>query len=158
MNPKTTFAFLGVAGTAAFVGNMLTIGLGFGGYWQSLDPTAFMAWFSENFFRFLIPTVMSVLPFSLVGLGGSIWLARDDRPTRRFWIGAFACVVVACLITATYHLPTNFALASGTMSPSEASATLSTWLLMHWVRVGLAMVGTGLALEALRRSARYAAP
>ncbi len=48
MNLKTTFAFLGVAGTAAFVGNMLTIGLGFGGYWQSLDPTAFMASGSEH--------------------------------------------------------------------------------------------------------------
>ena len=153
MTAPTLFAFLGVAGTAAFVGNMLTIGLGFGGYWQSLDPTALMAWFSENFFRFLIPTVMSVLPFSLIGLGASVWFARGDRPTQRYWAGALACVVVACLITAVYHLPANLALASQTMTPSEASATLSTWLLMHWVRVAFAIVGTGLSLEAFRLSA-----
>ncbi|GAB5536156.1 MAG: hypothetical protein Rubg2KO_24050 [Rubricoccaceae bacterium] len=147
---------LGVAGTAAFVGNMLTIGLGFGGYWQSLDPTALMAWFSENFFRFLIPTVMSVLPFSLVGLGASVWLARGDRPTQRTWAGALGCVVVACLITAVYHLPANLALASQAMSPDEASATLSTWLLLHWMRVAFALVAAGLSLEAFRRSAQDA--
>ena len=152
MNTKTVMAALGVAGTAAFVGNMLTIGLGFGGYWQSLEPEAFVAWFSENFFRYLIPTVSSVLPFSLIGLGASIWFAREDRPTRRFWIGAFACVFVACLITAVYHLPTNFAFVAQAMSPEEASATLSTWLLLHWVRVAFAIVGMGLSLEALRRS------
>lgn len=157
MTSRTFFAFLGVAGTAAFVGNMLTIGLGFGGYWQSLEPTVFIAWFSENFFRFLIPTVMSVLPFSLIGLGASVWFARTDRHTQRYWIGALACVVVACLITAAYHLPTNFALASQAMSPTEASSTLSMWLTMHWVRVAVATVGTALSLEALRRSASASA-
>jgi hypothetical protein len=112
-----------------------------------------MAWFAENFFRFLIPTVTSVLPFSLVGLGASVWLARGDRPTQRYWTGALACVVVACLITAVYHLPANLALASETMTSAEASATLSTWLRMHWVRVAFALVGTGLSLEAFRRGA-----
>ena len=148
---KVVIAAVGVAGTAAFVGNMVTIGLGFGGYWQSLDPTVFMAWFAENFFRFLIPTVASVLPFSLIGLGASVWFARKDRSTQRYWAGALACVVIACLITAVYHLPTNVALASQTMSPAEASDTLSTWLLMHWVRVAFALVGIGLSLEAFRR-------
>ncbi len=147
-------AYLGVAGTAAFVGNMLTIGLGFGGYWQSLDPIVFMAWFSENFFRFLIPTVISVLPFSLIGLAGSVWFAREDRSTQRYWIGALVCVVIACLITALYHLPTNFAFAAQVMTASQATATLSMWLLMHWVRLTFALVGTVLSLEALRRSAR----
>lgn len=156
MTSKTVFAFLGVAGTAAFVGNMLTIGLGFGGYWQSLDPTALMAWFSDNFFRFLIPTVMSVLPVSLVGLGASVWLTRRDRPTRRYWTGALACVVVACLITAVYHLPANLALASQTLTPAEASDTLSTWLLLHWARVAFAIGATGLSLEAFRRGAHGA--
>ncbi len=156
MNKRTLLAALGVAGTAAFVGNMLTIGLGFGGYWQSLDPTAMMAWFSVNFFRYLIPTVMSVLPISLVGLGASVWLSRGDRPTQRYWAGALACVVVACLITAVYHLPANLALASQTLTPAEASDTLSTWLLLHWVRVAFAIAATGLSLEAFRRSARSA--
>jgi uncharacterized membrane protein len=157
MTSRTFFAFLGVAGTAAFVGNMLTIGLGFGGYWQSLEPTVFLSWFAHNFFRFLIPTVMSVLPFSLIGLGASVWLARTDKSAQRFWIGALTCVVVVCLITATYHLPTNFALASQAMSPSEARSTLSLWLTMHWVRVAIAIVGTASSLEALRRSA-WASP
>ena len=146
-------AALGVAGTAGFVGNMLTIGLGFGGYWQSLDPTALMAWFSENFFRFLIPTVMSVLPLSLVGLGASVWLSRGDRPVRNLWAGALGCVAVACIITAVYHLPANLALASQDLSPDEASSTLSMWLLLHWVRVAFAVVATGLSLAAYRRSA-----
>lgn len=144
-------AAVGIAGTAAFVGNMLTIGLGFGGYWQSLEPTVFMAWFAENFFRFLVPTVMSVLPFSLIGLGASVWFARGDSSVQRYWIGALGCVVVACLITAVYHLPTNLALVSQSMTPEEASATLSTWLTMHWVRVVFAVVGTGLSLEGYRR-------
>jgi hypothetical protein len=153
MNAKTFFGFLGVAGTAAFVGNMLTIGLGFGGYWQSLAPAAFMDWFSENFFRFLIPTVMSVLPFAMIGLGASVWMSRTHKPAQRFWIGALACVGVACLITAVYHLPTNFAFVAKEMSPGEASATLSMWLLMHWLRVAFAVVGTGLSLVALSRGA-----
>ena len=156
MSARTFFAYLGVAGTAAFVGNMLTIGLGFGGYWQSLEPTAFMAWFSQNFFRFLIPTVASVLPFSLVGLGASAWFSRADKSVQRYWIGALACIVVACLITAGYHLPRNVALVAQTMSAGEASRTLSMWLTMHWVRVAVAMVGTALSLEALRLSSSAA--
>lgn len=153
MTATTLFAFLGVAGTAAFVGNMLTIGLGFGGYWKSLEPTDFMAWFSKNFFRFLIPTVMSVLPFSLVGLGASVWFAREGDPSFVYWAAALACVVVACLITAVYHLPKNVALAAQKMTPEKARATLSGWLLMHWVRVVFALAGTGLSLEAFRLSA-----
>lgn len=154
MNRRAFLAGLGVAGTSAFVGNMLTIGLGFGGYWQSLDPIAFQAWFAANFFRFLIPTVASVLPFALIGLGASVWLSRTDRATQRYWAGALGCVVIACLITAGYHLPTNFAIAAETMTASEARATLDTWLLMHWVRVASALVATGLSLVAFARGAR----
>lgn len=150
MTATALFAYLGVAGTAAFVGNMLTIGLGFGGYWKSLEPKDLMAWFSKNFFRFLIPTVMSVLPFSLAGLGASAWFARGDDPSFVYWGGALACVVVACLITAVYHLPRNVALAAQKLTPEEARATLSEWLVMHWVRVAFAIGATALSLEALR--------
>jgi len=94
--------------------------------------------------------VASVLPFSLVGLGVSVWFARKEPSVQRYWIGALVCVVFACLITAVYHLPTNLALASQSMSPAEASATLSTRLMMHWVRVAFALVATGLSVVAFR--------
>ncbi len=146
---RATFAYLAVLGSAAFTGTMLCIGLAFGGYWTSLPPEDFLAWFAANS-GFIARTIPIVAGPSLLGLLGSLWLARWDRDARGPWAIATAAILGVLIVTMVYHLPTNTAFANQAVLPADVAATLRTWLTLHALRIALGLTAGGFALCAAR--------
>ena len=146
---RAVFAYLAVLGSAAFTGTMLCIGLAFGGYWTSLPPEDFLTWFAVNN-GFVARTIPVVLGPALLGLLGSLWLARRERGARGPWAIATAAMLGVALVTGIYHLPTNAALAGGAILPEAVPTTLRTWLTLHVLRIALALTASAFALRAAR--------
>ena len=146
---RATFAYLAVLGSAAFTGTMLCIGLAFGGYWTSLPPEDFLAWFAGNS-GFIARSIPVVAGPALLGLVGSLWLARRDKCARGPWVIASAAMLGLAVVTGAYHLPVNAALASGAIPPDSVPATLRTWLTLHALRIALGLTAGGFALCATR--------
>ncbi|NIY95236.1 DUF1772 domain-containing protein [Salipiger sp. HF18] len=146
---RAVFAYLAVIGSAAFTGTMLCIGLAFGGYWTSLPAEEFLAWFAANS-GLIARTIPVVAGPALLGLIGSLWLARRERGARGAWAIATAAMLGLAFVTAVYHLPANAALASGEIPPEAVSATLRTWLTLHALRSALGLAASGFALCAAR--------
>ncbi|NDV01584.1 DUF1772 domain-containing protein [Pseudoroseicyclus tamaricis] len=144
---RALFAYLAVLGSAAFVGTMICIGLAFGGYWTSLSPEAFLTWFAANN-GFISRTIPVVAGPALIGLIGSLWIARRDTRSRWAWITAVLAMVGLGVVTGVHHLPANAAFASGAVPPEEVPAALTTWLQLHVLRIALGLVASGFALHA----------
>jgi uncharacterized membrane protein len=145
---KKTIAFISIIAIAAFVGNMINIGLGYGGYWQTLDPVAFMDDFAIKFTASLLPPTAATLLPALLATGLSLGLNWKDRTSRKLWGIALLCLVATVIQTVVYHVPVNAQFTEHTYTPAEASAALSTWLAMHWLRVGVAIGGAVFAIRA----------
>ena len=147
---RAAFAYLAVLGAAFFTGTMICIGLAFGGYWRSLPPDAFLAWFATNE-GFIARTIPVVAGPAALGLLASLWLARHDRVSRPAWLVAVASMVGVGLVTALYHLPTNAAFAKGAVASAAVPATLATWLWLHTLRAALGALASGAALHAVAK-------
>ena len=147
---RTAFGYLAVLWASFFTGTMICIGIAFGGYWRSLPPDAFLAWFAANegFIARAIPVVAG--PAAL-GLLASLWLARHDRTRRPAWLLAVASMAGVGLVTAVYHLPTNAAFANGAVASAAVPATLATWLWLHALRIALGVLASGAALHAVEK-------
>ena len=147
---RAVFAYLAVLVSAAFTGTMLCIGLSFGGYWTSLPPQVFLAWFAENS-GFIARTIPVVTGPALLGLLGSLWLARRDHCARGSWAIASGSMLALAVVTGAYHLPINAALAGGAIPPDSVPATLRTWLILHALRIALGLTASTFALRAVRQ-------
>ena len=145
---RAVFAYLAVLGSAAFTGTMLCIGLAFGGYWTSLPPEDFLAWFAENS-GFIARTIPVVAGPALLGILGSLWLARRDKCARVSWGIASAAMLGLAVMTGAYHMPVNAALASGAIPPDSVPTTLQTWLTLHALRIALGLTISAFALRAV---------
>ncbi|MDT0683124.1 DUF1772 domain-containing protein [Roseicyclus sp. F158] len=128
---------------------MLCIAIAFGGYWTSLPPDDFLAWFAANS-GLIARTIPVVAGPALLGLVGSLWLARRERGVRGTWAIAAAAMVGLALVTGLYHLPANAALANGEIPSEAVSATLRTWLTLHALRIALGLAASAFALGAAR--------
>ena len=146
---RVVFAYFAVLGSASFTGTMLCIGLAFGGYWTSLPPEEFLVWFSLNS-GLIARTIPIVAGPALLGLLGSLWLARRDKRARGSWAIAFAAMLGLAVVSGVYHLPVNAALASGAIQPASVPATLWTWLSFHALRIAFGLAASGFALRAAR--------
>lgn len=149
---KSVLAHLAVIGSAAFTGAMICIGLAFGGWWTSLPPADFLAWFGANS-GFIARTIPVVTGPAALGLLGSLWLARRDRGARTPWAVATAGLIGVALVTGLYHLPTNAAFSTGAIPPGDVPATLRAWLRLHALRVAFGLLASGFALHAAMRQA-----
>ncbi len=158
---------LTVASSAAFAGANLFIGLSMGGYWLSLDPSAYVSLFFGQWLWFLA-TVMPLLLLTLYGLIASARLDRRDEALRPFWRRAMACLIATCLITVALHMPLNLRLGAATFTPQQAAAsgiypllavfgatapesaafTRALWLIGHAPRMALAVAVAGFAMQA----------
>jgi hypothetical protein len=149
--PSATRAVEGIAIVAGgmFAGTMLTIGLTLGGYWQSLEPQAFLDWFAANerFVRRTIPVV--ALP-TLAATVSAFALRRRD-PARVWWAGALAAWLGVAVLTFAWFVPANVDFASGSFPVEDVPDRLATWLRIHWARIGLGIVGASLGLVAFGR-------
>jgi len=148
--PRTRFVLglFAVVGASAYVGVLLVIGLSLGIYWRGLEPQVYAEWFTGNFI-YLLPSVMLVLGPALIGVIGSLWLARGDRVARRLWALALAGLVLSSLVTALYHLPANFRIWSGDLTSPELVSELDAWLVWHLVRWLFGLLGAVAAFWAV---------
>lgn len=146
---KKTLPYISIIAIAAFVGNMLVIGLGFGFYWQSLDPMTFMQQFAIQFPLLLPPTMGILLPalFATIAL---VVNTKAQPEIRRNWIIALAGLMIACTITSVYHLPTNFGFMEAKYSATEAVSKLNLWMLLHWVRTVIVLVASVYSIKAFQ--------
>ncbi len=148
---KNALPYISIIGIAAFVGNMIVIGLGFGLYWQSLDPMTFMEQFGLQFPYLLAPTMGILLP-ALIATIALVVNAKGRKEVRKNWIVALVGLMMACTITSVYHLPTNFGFMEMKYSAEEAISKLNLWMLLHWVRTAIVLVSAVFAIKAFQIS------
>ncbi|MDP4844962.1 MAG: DUF1772 domain-containing protein [Salibacteraceae bacterium] len=148
---KNALPYISIIGIAAFVGNMLNIGLSYGIHWQSLHPMAFMESFKVDFPLLLGPTTITLMPAFIA----TLWLVlitKEDKSARRYWIIAFAALMLVNIQTIAYHLPMNLDFMELKYTAAEASSKLQGWIIFHWIRVGVAILAGVSAIKAFQIS------
>lgn len=148
---KKLLPYISIIGIAAFVGNMLVIGFGFGVYWQSLEPMEFMKQFTGQFPNLLPPTMGILLP-ALIATIALFVQSKGQKEVRKYWSLALAGLIIACTITTVYHLPTNLGFMASSYSAEEAVSKLNLWMLLHWVRTLVVFMAAIFAVKAFELS------
>ena len=133
-----------------FAGTMLAIGVILGGYWMSLPPAEFLDWFAQHgeLVKRAIPWV--VIP-TVIGLIGALWHDWRRPAARGLWLAASACILAVLGFTMGYFVPHNAAFASKTVPLDQVGTQLDAWLLMHNIRIGLALAASALGIAAINR-------
>ncbi|MGB5982991.1 MAG: DUF1772 domain-containing protein [Nonlabens sp.] len=149
---KNTLPFIAIIASAAFVGNMINIGLSYGVHWLSLDPIVFMKTFNVDFPLLLGPTSVTLIPAFIATLSLFL-LTKGNELARRYYLYAFIGLLLTIVITAIYHLPMNLDFMELKYSAAEATSKLQGWILLHWVRVIVAIVATVFAILGFKKSA-----
>ncbi len=147
---RLLFYILGISGSAMFAGVMLAIGVTLGGYWKSLPAAEFLNWFGQND-QFIVQVIPLVVVPTLIGLIGSLWLSCSDGRARPLWMGATACVAAVLVLTVAWFLPANAKFATKSIPLDQVPARLDTWLMVHNVRIALAIVASALGILAISR-------
>ena len=150
---KRTFGIIAIIGSISYLGNIINIGLTYAVAWQRLDPMVFMQEF-ETTFLLLLPTVVVTLLPGLVGIIVCLRLNKDSLEVKKSWRMALYATLASIAITSIYHLPTNLAFMDQSFSATEASGRLQLWVMLHWVRVVLAIVASVFAIQGFEKSVR----
>ena len=150
---KRTFGIIAIIGSISYLGNIINIGLTYAVAWQRLDPMVFMQEF-ETTFLLLLPTVVVTLLPGLVGIIVCLRLNKDSLEVKKSWRMALYATLASIAITSIYHLPTNLAFMDQSFSATEASSRLQLWVMLHWVRVVLAIVASVFAIQGFEKSVR----
>ena len=129
---------------------MLAIGVILGGYWKGLPPTEFLDWFAQHsgLVKRAIPLV--VVP-TLIGLVGALWYDWRTPAARGLWLASAACIVAVLAFTMAYFVPSNAAFAAKAVALDHVSAKLDTWLMLHNIRIALALAASVLGIVAITR-------
>ena len=131
-------------------GAMLVIGFAFVGYWQSLDPDAFLNWFTGHAHR--IGGVMIPLgAAAMLAAFASAAVAWPAGRAVRSW--SLASAVLAALVVIVYfgaHAPRNAAFVAHSVPRERLAGELATWARWHWVRVLLGLEAFWAQLLAIR--------
>jgi Anthrone oxygenase len=133
-----------------FTGAMLVIGVSFVGYWQSLEPSAFLNWFAANAGRIggLMLPLGAAATLAALGSAAVTWSSGDRA---RWWSTASAVLTVSILVVYfVVHAPRNAAFSSGGLPPERVTGELAAWARWHWVRVLLAVAAFWTQLVAIR--------
>ena len=140
--------------TVAYLGFILNIAISYGVYWPQMDPVLFMQDFAEKFPLFLPGAGLTLVPALIL----SIYLfikTKEDKQSRSAWKIVLIALVLINLITSVYHIPVNFGFMDQSYTASEASNKLQIWLILHWVRVGLALIASVYAIKAFQKSIEF---
>jgi len=148
---KKTLGFIAIIGSVAYLGNIINIGLTYAIAWQRMEPMAFMQGF-ESTFLLLLPTVAVTLLPGLIGIIYSISLNKENKEAKKSWKIALYATLLSLLITSVYHLPTNLAFMDQSYSLAEAASRLNLWVILHWVRIALAIVASVFAIQGFQKS------
>ena len=65
---------------------------------------------------------------------------------------ALYTTLISILITLIYHLPTNLGFIDLSYSISEAANKLQLWVVLHWVRIVLAIIASVFAIQGFQKS------
>lgn len=144
---KKILPYIAIIGSSAFVGNLLVIGLAFGGYWQTLEPLEFMRQFSVQFPLLLAPTLAISLPV-LISLIALVITTKKQKIVRKNWIIALVGLLISFAITSIYHLPVNFGFMDMAYSAEIAASKLNLWLFLHWVRLVFVFIAAIFSVKA----------
>ncbi|MEZ4776950.1 MAG: anthrone oxygenase family protein [Bacteroidia bacterium] len=148
---KKILPYIAIIGIGAFAGNMINIGLSYAIHWQSLDPMAFMESFKVDFPLLLGPTAATLLPAFIATLW-LVFLNKENKPARQYWLFAFAALLLINIQTVAYHLPLNLDFMALKFSAAEATSKLQGWVIFHWIRVAVAIVSAVYAIKAFQLS------
>lgn len=148
---KKALPFIAIIASAAFVGNMMNIGLSYCFHWQSLDPIQFMETFKVDFPLLLAPTAATLIPAFISTLSLFIIHKNNDK-ARRYWGLAFLGLLLTILQTAVYHLPMNLEFMELKFSAAEATSKLQGWVFFHWVRIIVAIAASVFAILGFQKS------
>lgn len=148
---KKMLSYISIISIAAFAGNMINIGLSYGIHWQSLDPIAFMETFKVDFPLLLGPTAATLMPAFIATLW-LVFLHKENKSARRYWLFAFAGLMLINIQTVAYHLPMNLDFMELKYSAVEATSKLQGWLFFHWLRIVVAIVSAVYAIKAFQLS------
>jgi len=133
-------------------GGMLVIGISFVGFWKSLSPSDFQAWFAS--YSHLIGRLMIPLGAGSVAATVATLVACWSGPaTRRRWLLIAALSAIGVMVTyPIFFAATNEAFVRGGLADSTVRNLLGRWATWHWIRTGLGLIGFVSALGALQRS------
>jgi uncharacterized membrane protein len=149
---KNIVEIVAIIAIAAFAGNMINIGMSYASYWQSIEPTAFMKDFKAKFVPFLLPPTAATLLPALIATLLSVVFNWNNSTTQLFWLIALLGLLLTITITLIYHLPSNLAFIELKYSATKATSRLQTWVLLHWVRVGIAIIAAVFAILGFQKS------
>ncbi len=138
---------LAVIGSSAFVGVMLTIGLGLGGFFLQSEPAVFEAWFADYFWLLLGPVFLTSIP-AFIGAIAMVRRTQKGTSVHRLWWISLIGLLAAYGITTVVHLPLNISFWSFNLSDDELTRNLYVWLLFHVFRIAAAFVATLYAYRA----------
>jgi hypothetical protein len=131
-------------------GGMLVIGVSLVGFWKSLSPSDFQAWFASH--SHLIGRLM--LPLGVAGVAVTLaaLIACWRGPvTRRRWLVIAAFSVVGVMVTyPVFFASANAAFERGGLTDVAVHALLDRWAAWHWSRTALGTLGFLAALRALQ--------
>jgi len=144
------FRMLAIIGPAMFAGVMLAIGVILGGYWKSLAPADFLDWFADNGSRVQSAVPLVVIP-TLIGFAGMLWIDWSNAPNRFLWLGAIVCIAVVLIMTMAWFVPANTAFATKAVAVDAVAGRLDRWLLVHNIRIALAIAAAALGVWAISR-------
>ncbi len=148
---KRTLAFIAIIGSTAYLGNILNIGLTYAVAWQALDPMAFMEGFGATF-MLLLPTVAFTLLPGFIGITASIFQNKENPQAKQKWQIALYLTLASLAITSIFHLPANLAFMDQAYTAAEATSKLQWWVILHWVRVVLALAAAVYTLQGFQYS------
>lgn len=135
-------------GSAAFVGVLLTIGLGLGSFFLLAEPSAFVDWFWSYFWFMLGPVFLTSIPAFI----GSIAMMRrspQGSAERRMWKISLGGLIVTYAITAVVHLPLNIGFWFFELGDSQITTNLYIWIAFHFLRMATALVAAMYAYRAV---------
>lgn len=138
-------AALSTAATAAFAGGALLTQTVLVPSWRAAPATTFLARFATEG----PVTGGTVFPFelaSLILLSLTTCAAVKHRRKVWPWAAATACMAGTFVLLA-YFVPANLALLDPGFAPADVAGALADWDRWDWVRAGLGVAATGLAVS-----------
>lgn len=139
--------------TAAYLGFVLNIGITYAVYWPTMEPMLFMQDFAQKFPLFLPGAFVTLVPAFVLSI--YLLVKTKDQPTKAAWKVVFVALLLVNVITSVYHIPVNFGFMEQSYTAAEATSKLHIWILLHWVRVGLALIASIYAVLGFQKALEY---
>ncbi len=118
-------------------GAMLLIAIAFVGYWQSLEPEAFLAWFATHAHRIGALMIPLGAAATAAAIGSAVVTWRTGGAVRAWALISAVLTLLVLVVYFTAHAPRNAVFAARGIAPESVSRELGTWATWHWVRVVL---------------------